>query len=225
MVGAIKEVGLIHGFGRGSRSMSILARRLRAAGFVTRSFSYTSRRTSLQKATSRVAAQLREWDVDQAHLVGHSFGGLIALTLKQSSDVLPIIGRVVQMGSPNLGVQAVGRFRYQRAARWIAGSVVDDVLPRDARGSPNADVLAIAGTGFPASIARFYGVRGPNDALIEEASAYGTAANARVRVDAVHGWLPLSKRVATVTARFLNSGVLDEEIQGAGGLRDKGSGH
>jgi len=190
MVGAIKEVGLIHGFGRGSRSMSILARRLRAAGFVTRSFSYTSRRTSLQKATSRVAAQLREWDVDQAHLVGHSFGGLIALTLKQSSDVLPIIGRVVQMGSPNLGVQAVGRFRYQRAARWIAGSVV-----------------------------------GPNDALIEEASAYGTAANARVRVDAVHGWLPLSKRVATVTARFLNSGVLDEEIQGAGGLRDKGSGH
>lgn len=205
------KVVLIHGFGRRALSMRLMARRLRALGFECTRVSYSSWHTSLARSEAIVLGQIKAKGLYDFHIIGHSFGGLIALRLKQEHPDLRV-QRVVQMGTPNLGSNAVEHWHRVKLVRSLFGPVVDDlrqggVTPR----GEEPDLLAIAGTGFPTRLARIYGVHGPNDALVDEVSAYGTAAAHHARVSAVHGWLPMSKKVVILAAHFLRTGeVLDQ---------------
>lgn len=185
--------------------MQLLAWRLRRAGFEVAQLDYPSTRMDLAGATHHVRRALRRIAPGRpVDLVGHSMGGLIAVNLLRDPGELKI-GRVVQIGSPNLGSALADRVHDVGIVRRICGPALKDLLARE--GSPEEDdrIAAIAGTaGWPSP-----GLVRPHDGTVSARSAHAGAVH-RATVPVIHSLLPLSQRVADLTARFLRTGHLAE---------------
>ena len=199
-------VVLIHGLGRSAMSMWPMARRLKAAGFEVARAAYPSRRLTLEAATDRVAGQVAMvsggWS--RVRLAGHSLGGVIARRLARTRPDLRI-GRVVQLGSPNLGSAAAQRLSRYRLARWVFGPVLTQIALLPTSVSRMANVGAIAGTVGVGAPRRLHGLAGPHDGLVSVRSAWAGAA-ARAAVPVIHSMLPFSRAAAGLTARFIKTG-------------------
>ncbi|HUS55140.1 MAG TPA: alpha/beta fold hydrolase [Thermohalobaculum sp.] len=180
---------LIHALGRSRWSMWLLARRLRAAGWPVAVATYPS----------------QGWGA--VHLVGHSLGGLIARALATTRPELRI-ARVVQMGTPNGGTKVAVLLARWALARWLLGPVLLQVAAFPARVARQAAVGSIAGTGHIGWLNGPLGLDGPNDGVVTVRSAWGGAA-ARATAPAIHTFLPMSARVARLTAAFLRDGNFD----------------
>lgn len=206
-------VVLIHGLGRSSGSMWVLARRLQAAGFHTTRLRYPSRSLSLDRAVARVAAEIRDLGADgPLHLVGHSLGGLIAARVAETAPDLPI-GRIVQLGTPNAGSGVADTLQDVPLARRFFGPVLSD-LTRHSGARPRARhdarrktrVGAIAGRLPVSAIGEAAGLEGPNDGLVEVRSAIDSA-DCHLVLPLLHGLLPISAEVSRQTIRFLRDGT------------------
>lgn len=205
-------VVLIHGLARTQASMRILSMRLGRAGFRTAFARYDSRRMRVDEAVDTVAKQIEKMERrGPLHLVGHSLGGVVALRVKHDRGDLNV-HRVVQLGSPNLGSDAARTLSEMRLAREFFGPVLSelsgDLAQEDA---PDPDVMAIAGASMPRWLSQHYGMRGYNDGLVSVRSAWGWAAGKRLRVESIHGWLPLSAEVAEDVVTFLKTGDVPED--------------
>lgn len=200
-------VVLIHGLARTQASMRLLSMRLQRAGFRTAFARYDSRRMRLDEAVATVAQQIERIGRGGAlHLVGHSLGGVVALRVKHERPDLGV-HRVVQLGSPNRGSAAARTLSEMRLAREFFGPVLDE-LSRDMsiEHDPDPDVMAVAGASMPRWLSQRYGIHGTNDGLVSVRSAWGWAAGKRLRVESIHGWLPLSAEVAQDVVTFLRTG-------------------
>lgn len=206
--GAETRIVLIHGLGRSSASMAALALRLRRRGFLVELIDYASRHLTLEHAVTEVERKLGD---APAHLVGHSLGGVIALAIRRRG--VAKVGRVVQIGAPNLGSNLAARMRLASVGRWWLGPVLDDLAELGQAGPSDPDVAAIAGTGGERWATRHYGLRGPNDGKVSVRSAWGRAAGHRVAVGAGHTLLPLSAEVARLVAGFINEGRFPVETR------------
>lgn len=196
-----RRVALIHGLGRSAASMALMALRLRRRGFEVDLLDYPSRRMTLAGAIASVEESLGD---RPAHLVGHSLGGVIALAVKRRGRAK--VGRVVQIGSPNLGSGLADRVRLTAVGRWWLGPVLSEIAELELTGPRDPDVAAIAGTGGERWATRHYGLRGPNDGKVSVRSAWGRVAAHRAAVGAGHAMLPLSAEVARLAAGFINDG-------------------
>jgi len=104
------RVVLVHGLLNAEWWLRPLAARLRAQGFRTELFGYSSVFDGPERAVPKLLVRLRREPADA--LVGHSLGGLIALeALRQAPELA--VSRVVCLGSPLCG---------SRTARTIAAS-------------------------------------------------------------------------------------------------------
>jgi dATP pyrophosphohydrolase len=74
-------VVLVHGLWMGPAQTSLLAARLRGAGFATRTFGYSSTRQTPGEAAAELAALIERLETPAVHLVGHSLGGLVIAQL------------------------------------------------------------------------------------------------------------------------------------------------
>ena len=96
------RVVLVHGLLNAEWWLRPLAARLRAQGFRTELFGYSSVFDGPERAVPRLLERLRKEPADA--LVGHSLGGLIALeSLRQAPELA--VSRVVCLGSPLRGSQ------------------------------------------------------------------------------------------------------------------------
>lgn len=200
-------VVLIHGLARTQASMRIMAMRLQQGGFRTAFARYDSRRMRVDEAVNAVATQIEKMErTGPVHLVGHSLGGVVALRVKNDRPDL-LIHRIVQLGSPNRGSAAARTLSELRLAREFFGPVLSELsLDPGLADNPDPDVMAVAGTSMPRWLSQQYGIRGSNDGLVSVRSAWGWAAGKRLRVESIHGWLPLSARVAQDVVIFLKTG-------------------
>ena len=182
-----------------------LAFRLRRAGFAVRRVGYPSTRAGIGGSVAHVRATLAatterlgaDWRLD---LVGHSLGGLIAVRLLREPGDL-IIGRVVQLGSPNLGSVMADRLGGFRLVRRVCGPAVEDLRAHDLRAPVEPRIAAIAGTGgfWRGPLLR------PHDGTVSVRSAWAGAAH-RTHVPVLHALLPAPARVAALVGRFLRDG-------------------
>jgi len=122
------RVVLVHGLLNADWWLRPLAARLRAQGFRTALFGYSSVFDGPERAVPRLLERLRREPADA--LVGHSLGGLIALeSLRQAPELA--VSRVVCLGSPlrgsltarNLATRGWGRPLLGRSAGLLQGGL------------------------------------------------------------------------------------------------------
>lgn len=195
---ALRTVGLIHGLGRNTGSMLPLAWRLGRLGLRTQRIGYPSTRGGLAASVAHVRRTLS--GMGPVDLVGHSLGGLIAVQLLRAPKGLDI-RRVVQIGSPNLGSPLVDRLGGLWPVRQFCGPMIADLNDVTRRYPAHPAIAAIAGTGGWPCIP----VPRPHDGAVTVRSAWAGAAH-RAAVPALHTLLPVSSRVAKLTAEFLTNG-------------------
>ena len=188
-----RPVILLHGLGRTSASMYLLARRLRRAGLNAECMDYPSTRLTLEAAYEFLREALtKRFPATQIDLVGHSMGGVIARKLCLSTGA-PDVRRVVQIGAPNLGSPLADRLGPFWAIRTACGPAINDLGAKAERLPEDPRVTALAGTLSMGPSGQV--LHGPSDGVVSVRSAWAGAAR-RYRVAQMHTLLPASRRVA-----------------------------
>jgi len=205
------KVLLLHGLLMRRPALLPLARRLRALGYDTRLFTYSSLWSRPEAAVAALRVRLRELGGDgPVHVVAHSLGGLIAAAALDDADdaggVDPLPpGRLVCLGSPIAGSAAARGLREKRLGMVSgrSGSLLREGLSRL---PPGREVGMIAGTralGLGQVFGRF---EGDNDGTVAVAETRLPGLAAHATVPCSHTGLVFSAPVADLIDCFLRHG-------------------
>lgn len=219
---------LIHGMGLKAQgaSMRPLAARLRRAGYQAVCLDYPAYKLSMEEAVSVLTPRVRAAAsrFSRCHLIGHSLGGVLAVRM---ADVVPEDrrGRVVQLGSPNLGSPLAALAGRVPTVRRVLGPVLEELAvtrdPAAVRAANKAEVGAVAGVtswGPAAYVPRRFapdlvgGFAEDSDGKVAVSSALAIADEAAV-LPIGHAFLPTSRRVADCVAQYLSTGCFPEAVR------------
>jgi pimeloyl-ACP methyl ester carboxylesterase len=197
---ATREVVLLPGLWMPGVAMSLLARRLRRAGFSPRIFSYHGR-----DPVEANVERLRRFCAGRPHLVGHSLGGIVILeTLLRYRELEA--ASVVLIGSPVRGCHAGRRLACAGVGRWMMGACSNLWMERNASWTRAEPLGVIAGT-RPLGLGWIVGgLPEPNDGVVcvSETMLQGMTDQALVPLG--HSGLIVSNRVAQSVGFFLKEG-------------------
>lgn len=206
-------VVLVHGLWLGPRSMWLLARRLRRAGFHVVLFRWRTTRESPDQAATRLAARLGELDGRVLHFVAHSMGGMV-LSRLLSEHAPPRTGRAVLLGSPLHG-SAAARGMIRRRLGRLLGAAAGPLAAGGFDWPPDVPVAVMVGVNRCGPGHLFGPLERPNDGTVSLAEARIAGVVPRP-VRATHFGLLTSRAVARQTARYLRDGALPCPARRAG---------
>lgn len=220
------RVFLIHGMGRTQVSMALLARRLRAAGHHTSSYSYFVSRDPLVRIADGLVAHVERTISDDQKadergdrrgdfaVIGHSLGNIVT---RMALPRLPGLRRFVMLAPPNqppvLARTLASNPLYRALTRDAGAKLTDDEfyrqLPR-----PAVPTLIVAGTRGPrTSWLPFAGQASDGIVGVDETRLPGVA---HVEVPAIHTFIMNDAEVARLTLHFLEAGTLVESTRAQG---------
>ncbi len=133
----------LHGLARSGRSMSGIAKQLRAEGYDPHVYSYASRRLTIVEAAEDVRARIHSDLGDQPfHAVTHSLGGILMRLVGNDLN----LQRMVMIAPPNQGCLAARGLAGHPLYRWFYGPAGQGVLTPEDWPVPRAPFAVIAGT-------------------------------------------------------------------------------
>ncbi len=213
---AAETVVLLHGLGRGFRSMSYLASQLERDGYRVVNLPYPSRTLPIEAiAAEWLPAMLRDKGVTAAtrvHFVTHSMGGIVLRQwLAQASAAERAnLGRVVMLAPPNAGSEVSERLAAFLPFRWFTGvngrrlGTRATDLPRALGpwpvGAPPLGVIAGDRTLNPLFSAW---LPGPDDGKVSVASTRLAGMTDIVVLPHSHTWLPWRRDTVAQVLSFL----------------------
>jgi pimeloyl-ACP methyl ester carboxylesterase len=118
-------VVLLHGLARTSGSMDKMQQALNEAGFETANIGYPSRKKTIAElANIAIPAGLEacraKQDIEHIHFVTHSLGGILLRQYLEQNGIEEL-GRVVMLGPPNQGSEAVAGLGGVPGFDWLNG--------------------------------------------------------------------------------------------------------
>lgn len=203
MEGHAPRVLLVHGLLNADSWLRPLAARLRAHGFDTELFGYSSLLDGPQCAVPRMVGRLRRERVDA--IVGHSLGGLIALeALREAPDAA--VARVVCLGSPLRGSLTARNIAARPWTRPLLGRSAGLLQGGLERWDGAAAVGLVAGDVARGAGRLFARFEGGSDGTVglEETRLPGLADHCVVHSS--HTGLVFSREAAAQAAHFLRHG-------------------
>ena len=204
-------VVMLHGFGRNSMSMWLLAQRLEHDGFEVHRIGYRSLRTTTEKMLNTVSGKIQHCCGNSKrtiHFVGHSLGGLLIrayLGIYHNHEV----GRVVLIGPPNEGTPFVDKFHnswWMRLAGPAAQDLgtAEDSFPNSIEAEPYYPLGVIAGDTDSEDMLNLES--DADDGLIPVASTVVAGMTDFIVLKANHSLMRYDREVADQTASFLIDG-------------------
>ncbi len=215
---AAETVVLLHGLGRGFRSMSYLESRLERAGYHVVNVAYPSRTMPIETiAADWLPAMLRESGAATAtrvHFVTHSMGGIV---LRQWLASAPAeranLGRVVMLAPPNAGSEVTERLAAFPPFRWFTGVNGRRLGPRATdlprslgpwpAGAPPLGIIAGDRSLNPLFSAW---LPGPDDGKVSVASTRLAGMTEAIVLHHSHTWLMWRADTASEVIHFLRDG-------------------
>ncbi|MCG8428459.1 MAG: alpha/beta hydrolase [Chromatiales bacterium] len=204
-----KTVVLVHGIWMTGYEMSWLGQQLKNSGYEVHYFRYSSLFVEPRESAQRLQTFIKDLDVEQVDLIGHSLGGIILLHLFSLSPVLPP-GRIVLLGSPVLGSGVARRLSINPVMRLLLGNTTERGLLGDApswQGDRDLGVIAgERGIGVGSVIG---GLSGSHDGTVAVAETRLPGATDFCTLRVGHFDMLFSRAVARQTMQFLRQGRFD----------------
>ena len=209
---AVDTVVCLHGIWSHGAGMYLIKRHLeREYGMQALLFTYPSVTGTLDENADLLRRFIEENELESAHIVGHSLGGVVALRMFANyPDAVP--GRLVCLGSPLCGSRA-GRF--VQSLDWaepiLGHSLPEGVLENTANewGTEvcrHRDVGVVAGR-IPLGIGQISGkFKEPNDGTVAVSETMLDGARDHVVLTVSHTGMLISKNVADQAGAFLKRG-------------------
>ena len=211
-MGMTDTVICVHGVWGHGVSMYLIKRRLQTEyGFDVRLFSYPSVRGTLDENAMRLSRFIDEQQLDNAHIIGHSLGGVIGLRMYSLFPDGPE-GRLVCIGSPLTGSRAAAYLNTRDWAEPILGHTLKAGVIHEAANEwgshvcEDRDVGIIAGTA-PYGLGRLVTTfDGDNDGTIAVSETRLDGAKDHICLEVSHKSMLVSPDVVDQAAAFLKRG-------------------
>jgi len=199
-----ETVLLIHGLWANALSLIFLARYLKKMNYKVEYFKYPSMRHSLDENARELRNFINTLDTDCCHLVGHSLGGMIALSLLQNYAVQNV-GRVLLMGSPVNGSKVARTIADARLFSGVLGKCTKELCHGlKYNGShPVAIIAGSGGWGFGHLITH---IDPPHDGAVMVAEASLDNATEQLVLPTSHFSMLFSRLVSQNIGEYLRSG-------------------
>lgn len=219
-----QHVILLHGLWFNHYVMTLLARRIRKAGFQTHYFSYpTTTMTPVENAErlhqfiQSLSLKIPESSEAPIHFVAHSLGGLVALNHLVQHPDYPV-GRIVLLGSPVLGSENARRLQQIPFGKKMLGYSAEQngllhgvEIPKNILKEGNVEIGMIAGTlgfGMGAFIRGHMGSqRTSHDGAVAVSETRMPGLSDHICIRASHSGLLVSHHVAGQVVYFLKTGI------------------
>ncbi len=210
------QVVVLHGLGRSSLSMWLLANRLTQAGFEVHNFDYPSTQASVQELVGVLSNQVEQCCLSSEkplHFVTHSLGGILVrayIAQKRPHN----LARVVMLSPPNQGSQLVDELRDSPLFQWATGPAGQE-LGTDPSNLPNRlgpadfEVGIITGSRSLNPLASWL-VTGEDDGKVSVESAQLEGMADFLVVPNTHTFIMNSSQVAQEVVHFLEQGSFSE---------------
>jgi pimeloyl-ACP methyl ester carboxylesterase len=202
-----EAVYLLHGLGRSSFAMWMMASRLEDAGFLVENIDYQSFNMSPEEILLDVTEQINESQPEKyqtVHFVGHSLGGLMIRAYLERTSVKNL-GRVVLIGTPNKGTPLVDKYQ---DSWWI--SMLGPAIPAlstDKESFPNSLADPYYPVGIIAGISKGNDnedvIPGEDDGIVPLESTQVNGMTDIIIVESSHSMMRYSREVASQTIAFL----------------------
>jgi pimeloyl-ACP methyl ester carboxylesterase len=180
--------------------------RLESKGFAVRRFSYPSWSRHLRENADRLADFVAATRASTIHLVAHSLGGLVALTmLEQNADRR--IRRLVLMGSPCCACHCGSFLAATPPLSPLIGHSIKDWLAQPMPAVPaSVEIGIIAGTRSFGMGRVIPGLPRPNDGVVALAETQLPEARDSIALPVSHSGMLISANCGEQIARFLKTG-------------------
>lgn len=219
-----RGVLILHGICLNRHWNQLLARDLRKAGFdpVLNWGYHPYVQGGIASVSKRIALRLKKRfpdGVPPLHGVGHSMGGLLLRHL-QASEVLPVSGRIITLGTPHQGAEKAAVFQDWTFFKVIFGSPGQDLRPQSSflRQLPAAaagEALAVIGcTDTPEGWSKL--IPGDDDGVVEVDSARWEGAQECWMPGARHSFMPFYPRVRRTVVDFLQGRPIPKVVPAGG---------
>jgi len=207
-----ETVILVHGLWMHGFVMALMRHRIERCGYRVLSYSYPSMRLTLTENAAKLEQFCREQGAGRLHLVGHSLGGPVILTLLEYAPTLNV-GRIVLLGPPYAGSFAARRFEHLPGGHKALGRSIRQWLNHD-RTTDYAghEIGVIAGSssiGLGTLIAP--DLPRPNDGVVTVDETRVPGARDHIVLGTGHTSMLVSSGVARQICAFLRAGAFARE--------------
>ncbi len=199
------HVLLIHGLWMRGFTLTLLRRRLEAAGYAVDVFDYASVFGAVDSGVDRLLQRTQTLRSTQIHFIGHSLGGLIALQALRRDPELTR-GRVVCLGSPLRGSAVARGVARLPGGTFVIGKSLEVLRNGIERWDGPQPVGAIAGR-LPVGLGfAVGGLTSPHDGTVSVAETELPGLTDHCVVAATHTGLVYSEEAAQQAIAFLRDG-------------------